>query len=54
MTKIFLDANLRIKLLNLNQPLELCDETGRVLGRFTPVADLSDSQGMQPQLTEDN
>ena len=53
MTNIFLDANLHSKLLNLNQPLEICDETGRVLGRFTPVADLPNSNGIQPQLTED-
>jgi hypothetical protein len=37
MTKIVLDASTRNKLLDLAQPLELCDESGKVLGVFTPV-----------------
>lgn len=41
MTKIIRDAGLRAKLLNLTQPLELCDESGCVLGRVFPAIDLS-------------
>lgn len=44
MTQILLDEVLRKKLLELRQPLELCDESGRVVGRVTPV---------EPQLSEE-
>jgi hypothetical protein len=45
MTRIILDAGLRQKLNNLREPLELCDESGRVLGRFTPALELCDESG---------
>ena len=44
MTRILFDEVLRQKLLDLRQPLELCDETGRVVGRVTPA---------EPQLSEE-
>lgn len=37
MTKVVLDAQLRSKLLDLSQPLVLCEESGRVVGTFTPI-----------------
>ena len=37
MTQIYLDATLRTKLSNPNEPFELCDESGRILGRYSPV-----------------
>ena len=37
MTRIHLDESLRKKLLNLQQPLELCDDAGKVVGVFTPL-----------------
>ena len=43
MKKVIVDAVLRKKLLGLQQPLEICDEAGRVLGRILPL---------QPHLTE--
>lgn len=36
MTKIVVDHDIREKLLGLKQPLEICDEDGRVLGHFVP------------------
>ena len=36
MTRIVLDAPTRSKLLNLSEPLELCDESGQVLALVTP------------------
>jgi len=42
MTQITLDAELRKRLGNLQQPIELCDETGRVVGHVFPAADLSE------------
>lgn len=38
MTTLTVDAQLRSKLLDFSEPLNLCDETGRVVGRFTPVS----------------
>jgi hypothetical protein len=53
MTKIVVDAVLRSKLHNLTQALELCDESGRVLGRFSPTIDLSQYEGLEPQISEE-
>jgi hypothetical protein len=50
MTQIILDAALRSKLLDLTQPLELTDESGRVLGRFYPAPDRSPQE---PQISEE-
>lgn len=36
MTKVMVDAATQERLLGLKEPLELCDESGRVLGAFTP------------------
>ena len=53
MTRITLDADLRSKLLNLTQPLELCDESGRVLARVLPAIDASMYEGLEPQISEE-
>jgi hypothetical protein len=53
MTKIVVDAVLRSKLQNLTQALELCDESGRVLGRFSPTLDLSQYEDLDPQISEE-
>jgi hypothetical protein len=53
MTRVNLDAALLSKLFNLTQPLELCDESGRLLGRFIPIPDLSRANGAEPQLSEE-
>lgn len=36
MTQILLDPSSVSKLSNVTQPVELCDSSGRVLGRFVP------------------
>jgi len=51
MTQIILDAALRSKLHDLNQPLELCDESGRILARLIPVLDPSQYEPVEPQLS---
>jgi hypothetical protein len=38
MSKLTLDPELRKKLNGLDQQVELCDEAGRTLGHFLPVA----------------
>ncbi len=47
MMKITVDDVLRARLHNLHSPLELCDESGRVLGRFTPAANPAMYQGVE-------
>ena len=38
MTRVTIDANVLAKLKGLNHVVELCDDAGRVVGLFTPVA----------------
>jgi hypothetical protein len=49
MTRVTLDAELRRRLLDLSQPLELCDESGNVVGRFVP-AYLMEGQSVEEEL----
>ena len=46
MTRLVVDDALRTKLCDLTQPLELCDNSGQVLGHFLPgVVELYDKTG---------
>jgi len=38
MVRITLDDELRGKLNGLNEPVEVCDETGHLVGQFLPTA----------------
>ncbi len=51
MTRITLDADLRNRLHDLSQPLELCDESGRVLARVLPVIDPALYEGLEPRIS---
>jgi len=53
MTRVTLDTALREKLLHLTQPLELCDESGRVLARLLPTVDSSLYEGLEPQISRE-
>jgi len=53
MTRIILDASLRSKLLDLKQPLELCDESGRLLARLLPAIDPFAYEGLEPQISKE-
>ena len=53
MTRIIVDELLRSRLHNLTQPLELCDESGRIVGRLFPTEDASDYDPCRPPLTEE-
>ncbi len=53
MTRITLDAGLRRRLNNLSQPLELCDESGKVVARLTPVVDISQYEPLEPQVSDE-
>lgn len=53
MTRVQLDDQLRAKLLNLASPLELCDETGRVVARVLPSYDPSEFGPLEPQISRE-
>jgi hypothetical protein len=53
MTRIPYDAVLRDKLRGLSEPLELCDESGRVLARVWPAVDTARYIDLEPQISED-
>ncbi len=44
MTKVSVDSTLRARLHDLDEVLELCDESGQTLGYFHPVVHVSSSQ----------
>jgi hypothetical protein len=53
MTQIILDAVVCGKLCNLTVPVELCDPSGRVLGRFVPAIDMTEWEPLSPDIDED-
>jgi len=53
MTRVIVDETLLSKLHNLAQPLELCDQSGRVLGRVFPTPDLSEYEPWEPPISEE-
>ncbi|HEV3341388.1 MAG TPA: hypothetical protein VG125_13550 [Pirellulales bacterium] len=53
MTQITVDAELRSKLLNLSEPLDLCDESGRLIGMFMPISSSPPPGYSEPPLSEE-
>ncbi len=53
MTRLVLDSELREKLRNLAEPLELCDESGRVLAQLTPAIRLPHCETIEPQISRE-
>jgi hypothetical protein len=53
MSRITLDASVAKQLLNLQGPVEICDPTGKVLGRFLPKIDLSDWEPLSPGISDE-
>jgi hypothetical protein len=53
MPKITLDEALSSKLHELTQEAELCDPSGRVLGRFIPQVDMSEWEPISPEASEE-
>lgn len=53
MTKITLDSSVSRQLDGLSQAVELCDPSGRVLGRFVPLIDLSQWEPVSPEVSEE-
>jgi hypothetical protein len=53
MTRVIVDEFLLGKLHNLSEPLELCDENGKLLAHLTPVARLPRYEPSEPQVSEE-
>jgi hypothetical protein len=53
MTKITLDSELSQKLHQLAKTAELCDPSGKVLGKFVPVFDSSEWELIGPEITDE-
>ncbi len=53
MTRLIVDSATETKLLDAQRPLEICGQTGRVLGHFIPVLDAAQHPGMEPQISEE-
>jgi len=51
--KVTVDAQTKSKLLNLAQPVDLCDESGRLLGIFTPLSELEAAERARPPIMEE-
>jgi hypothetical protein len=51
MTQLVVDAATRNKLQGLKQPLELCNEAGKVLARLIPVLDKSEYEAVEAPIT---
>jgi len=53
MAQLILDANLSSKLHEFTLPVDLCDPSGKVLGRFVPLIDLSEWEAVSPEASEE-
>ena len=54
MTQVIVDASLRTKLGNLNQPVDLCDESGKILAHVIPAFNPDDWEPVPPpELSEE-
>lgn len=53
MTRILVDAYLRERLLGLTEPLELCDEAGRVLAHVIPMKESCEDEPSEPRVSDE-
>ncbi len=53
MTRVTLDAVASSKLHELGEPVELCDPSGKVLGRFVPALDPTQWEAVTPEASEE-
>lgn len=53
MTRVVLDELLQAKLGEMVYPVEFCDTSGRVLGRFIPTVDLSQYVPLTPEISDE-
>ena len=48
MTQVILDAAMRSKLQDLRQPLDLCDESGKIIAHVIPALNPDDYEPVPP------
>lgn len=53
MTRITVDSELRSKLLDLSEPLDFYDESGRIIGMFMPINTAPPPGYAEPPLSEE-
>jgi hypothetical protein len=53
MLRITIDPPTCEKLRRLMEATELCDESGRVVGRFFPVYDAENYEGLEPRISKE-
>lgn len=53
MTRVTIDAETRGKLLDLVHPMDLCDESGKVLGTFRPLTEREVAERARPPVTDE-
>ena len=53
MVRVTVDAAFCSQLGGLDSPLELCDETGRVVGHFIPQQDRSIYEGVESPVSDE-
>lgn len=53
MNRLVVDPATLAGLRDVRQTLELCDDSGRVVGHFIPTVDRSQYSELEPQISED-
>ena len=53
MGKFILDASSLTNLGSIFYPVEVCDPSGKVLGRFIPAHDISEYEPVTPEVSEE-
>ena len=53
MSRVMIESAFSSKLECLVQPVELCNESGRVIGRFTPKLDPAKFGPLEPQVSSE-
>ncbi|MCE9555669.1 MAG: hypothetical protein K8T91_20155 [Planctomycetes bacterium] len=53
MVRVTIDTATMSKLHNLSSFMELCDETGRVMGRFIPTPDIARYERLSPPASDE-
>lgn len=53
MNRVVVDPATLARLQHARQTLELCDDSGRVVGRFVPTVDHSECAELEPRVSEE-
>lgn len=53
MTRVIVNETTRKMFHSFSEPLEVCDESGQVLGRFFPRPDPALYEGLDPQVSRE-